>query len=403
MDSTLDQQPPPSEVVGQPASQTPLLPLTEKPRHTKKLVATVVAIVVVLSTAGYGAYAHDQSTKPKPLAHVKIGVLLAFSGGSSSMGYGSNKGIQLAQKQLNAYNIQLVQADDQCSATIAPSAMRYLISQHVAAVIGDNCSSAAESTIALANTNKILLLSPSASSPLLSIAGDYFFRTVPSDNGQGAFLAKTVYDEGLRKAAIFYTNEPYGTALNGVFIKQFEALGGKVVATAEAESSVIDVAAQANTIKAADPDAVVIVTNSTVSSVAFMKQARQAGIVAPFFGGDDLYDSSIITNGDAAAEGLKVVTFPTGTQAFKQALLNQYHVSDQLYAAPEAYDAFKAIDLAVQKGARTGPEFKQILPTISFDGASGPITFNTYGEPNWQTYKYALLEVRDGTFAPLNR
>jgi len=85
------------------------------------------------------------------------------------------------------------------------------------------------------------MVSPSASSPTLSIADDYFFRTVPSDIGQGTFLAQSMYKQGLRNVAVFYTNEPYGTAINDVFKQQFESLGGKVAVAVHAESSVIDV------------------------------------------------------------------------------------------------------------------------------------------------------------------
>jgi len=110
-------------------------------------------------------------------------------------------------------------------------------------------------------------------------------------------------------------------------------------------------------------------------------------------------DNTIITNNGAAAEGLRVVSFPTGTKAFKQDLLNEYHVTEQLYSAPESYDAFKTIYLAVQKGATTGEQFHSIIPTIDFDGASSHIKFDKYGEIPYQTYKYDLLEVKDGAFA----
>jgi ABC-type branched-subunit amino acid transport system substrate-binding protein len=141
-----------------------------------------------------------------------------------------------------------------------------------------------------------------------------------------------------------------------------------------------------------------IVTNSTVSSIAVIKLARQLGMTIPLFGGDNLYDNTIITNGGAAAEGLKVVSFPTGTKSFKQSLLNEYQVAEQLYAAPEAYDAFKVIYLAVQKGATTKEKMHEILPTIAFEGASANISFDKYGEIPVEGYKYDLLEVKDGAF-----
>jgi len=126
--------------------------------------------------------------------------------------------------------------------------------------------------------------------------------------------------------------------------------------------------------------------------------ARETGVTVPFYGGDNLYDNTIITNNGQAADGLHVVSFPTGNKSFKQSLLNEYHVTEQLYAAPQAYDAFNAIYTAIQKGAVTGEDFKRIISTLTFDGVSGPIEFDKYGEVPFKTYKYDLLEVKDGAF-----
>ena len=367
-----------------------------------RVIALVIVLVLIIGAGAFVLQSRKNDTKKtetKAAAHVKIGVLLATSGGSSSMGYGALKGIQLAKKQLNADNIELVQADGMCDPKTAPTAMQYLLDQHVVAIIGENCSSASKAVLDLANKNKVPMISPSASSPTLSIEGDYFFRTVPSDIGQGTFLAQSMYKQGLRNIAVFYTNEPYGSAINDVLKTQFESLGGKIAVAVHAESSVIDVKTQVDAIKAAKPDGIAIVTNSTVSSTAVMKLAREQGMTVPLFGGDNLYDNTIITNNGAAAEGLRVVSFPTGTKAFKQDLLNEYHVTEQLYSAPESYDAFKTIYLAVQKGATTGEQFHSIIPTIDFDGASSHIKFDKYGEIPYQTYKYDLLEVKDGAFA----
>jgi branched-chain amino acid transport system substrate-binding protein len=376
--------------------------------NNKKLIKIIAVALVVVLLAGTAAWVlmnkHDNGKQPnetatKQTAHIKVGVLLATSGGSSSMGYGALKGIQLAKKQLNADNLELVQADGKCDPDAAKEAMKTLVDQKVAVIIGENCSSASLAVLDQADAAHIPMISPSASSPKLTIENDYFFRTVPSDIGQGTFLAQSMYKAGLRNVAVFYTNEPYGSAINDVFKKQFEQLGGKVVLAVSGESSVIDLKTQADAIKAAKPDGIAIVTNSTVSSTAIMKLVRDRGVTVPFYGGDNLYDNTIITNNGAIAEGLHVVSFPTGTKTFKQALLNEYHVTEQLYSAPEAYDAFKVVYLAAQQGATTGDQFKQIIPTIKFtDGASGPITFDKYGEIPYQTYKYDLLQVKEGAF-----
>jgi branched-chain amino acid transport system substrate-binding protein len=373
------------------------------PKKGLRSAFLVVGIMVLLLAIGAGSiFAYNYlKSKSKPAAaalpQLKVGVLMAFTGGSSSMGYGEMKGIQLAKKQLGADNIQFVQMDSQCDKTVAPDAMKRLINQQVVAVIGDGCSSASVAALPIANENKVVMVSPSASSPSLSIPDDYFFRVVPPDNFQGAFLAQSIYAKGIKSVAIFYTNEPYGQNMNKVFTQKFTALGGKVLTSQTADSDVIDLGNQINAIKASKPQAVVFVPNSVVSGVAALKLARQAGISVPFYGGDGLYDHTLIANAKQAAEGLTITSFPTGTKAFKQLLLTEYQ-GEQLYAAAQGYDAFTAIYQAIKNGAKTGPQIKDQLPKLSFDGVSAHIKFDANGEISDPNYKYDLLTVKDGSF-----
>jgi len=374
---------------------TPVAPTPKKRRGV--LIAIIVIFILAIVGGSFYVY-QNRKDKSAELPRVKVSVMMAFSGGSSSMGYGANKGIQLAKKQLGADNIELVQADSKCDPKTAASAIKKLIAQHVIAIIGEGCSSASVAALPAANNAKIPMISPSASSPTLSIPDDYFFRVVPPDTFQGAFMAQTIYDKGLRKVAVFYTNEPYGTGMNKVFQEKFEALGGKVVATATAEPDVIDLNAQISQLKASNPEAIFIAPNSVVSGTAVIKLLRQANVTVPLFGADIMYDPTIIANAPQAAEGLTITSFPTGTKSFKQALTNEYQTTEQLYAAPQAYDAFHAIYLAVQKGATTGEEVKNILPTLNFQGVSAHIKFDQNGEISDKNYKYDLLQVVNGKF-----
>jgi len=387
----------------QPQASTPppslSSPVESQPKHTGRRIfvafgALAAAIIVVV-----GIVVSLQLTTKQSPPHVKVGVMMAFSGGSSSMGYGAMKGIQLALKQLNVGTIDIVKVDSKCDAKTAGEAIKDLIAQNVVAIIGEGCSSASVAALPAANNAKIPMISPSASSTTLTRPDDYFFRVVPSDNFQGAFMAQAIYDRGIRKVAVFYTNEPYGSSMNAVFREKFEALGGKVVATASAEPDVIDLTTQMKTLAAAKPEAMFIAPNSVVSATAAMKLAREAGIAAPFFGADIMYDSTIINNNPAVAEGLTISSFPTGTKAFKQSLLNEYGKSEQLYAAPQAYDIVHILQIALQRGATTGEEIKDMLPQITLsDGVSGFARFDVNGEVSDKNYKYDLFQVKNGAF-----
>lgn len=380
------------------ASSNPV-PTSQTPRKLNpRLAGTIIAVFIIVAAVIVGTTIYVQSTNKPATSQIKVGVMMAFSGGSSSMGYGAMKGVQLAKKQLAADNIEIIQEDSKCDPKTAAESVKRLIDQNVAAIIGEGCSSATIAALPAANNAKIPLISPSASSPTLSIPNDYFFRVVPPDTLQGTFMAQAIYEKGIRNVAVFYTNEPYGSGMNAVFRDKFETLGGKVVATASGEPDVIDLDTQINELKAANPQAIFIAPNSVVTATAVLKLSRQAGMNVPLFGADIMYDNTIINNASAASEGLTISSFPTGTKAFKQSLVTEYQKTEQLYAAPQAYDIIHLLQIAVQQGATSGEQIKNVLPDITFQGVSGGIKFDQNGEISDKEYKYDLFQVKDGVF-----
>ncbi len=365
-----------------------------------RMIAIVVAVLLLLGSAAAAFMLSQNKPKEEP-AQVKVGLMMAFTGGSSNMGYGTSKGIQLAKKELGADNIEIVQVDSKCDAKSVEVAINSLIEQDVVAIIGEGCSSASTKALPIANNAKIPMISPSASSPALSLPNDYFFRTVPPDTFQGSFLAEAIYAKGIKSVGVFYTNEPYGTGISNVFQEKFESLGGKVVATSTAEPDIINLDKEMKTLKDAKPEAIFFAVNSVVSGTAAAEVSRKIGITAPFFGADIFYDPTIIKNSPLATDGFTVSSFPTGSKAFKQSLVNEYKVAEQLYAAPQAYDALHAIYIATQKGAKTGEEIAKMLYTIEFDGVSAHIKFDQNGEISDPAYKYDLLQIKDGDFKSL--
>ncbi|HJP80966.1 MAG TPA: penicillin-binding protein activator [Candidatus Saccharimonadales bacterium] len=392
----------PTPLPAQP-SQPTFSPSTtpETPHKSRRLMKILLLVGVVILLAAFGVIAflllrNQTQTAEKPT--YKVGVLMAFSGGSSSMGYGTMKGIQLAKKTLGASDIELVQADSKCDPNEARKAAQSLLDQGVVAIIGDGCSSASVAVLPMANNAKTPMVSPSASSTALTIPNDYFFRVIPSDNYQGEFMAQKIRDKGVNNVAIMYTNEPYGANMSRVFQERFENLGGKVVATAYSEPDVIDLTAQMQKIKESNPQAIFIAPNSVVTATAAINIGRDLGITAPIYGADIMYDKTIINNAKKNAQGLTVSTFPTGSSVFKQMLLNEYKVDEQLYAAPQAYDAFDAIYRTIKNGAKTGEDIKNALPSIAFDGMSAKISFDQNGEEPGKDYVYDLFRVDGDTF-----
>jgi branched-chain amino acid transport system substrate-binding protein len=369
----------------------------------KKMLIIGAAVAVVLLAGGLAAYmmmGNDKKEAEKPKPSFKVGVLLPFSGGASGSGFGELKGVQLAKKQLGADNIELIQADSKCDADEAVKAIKELIAKGVVAIVGEACSGASLGALPEANTAQIPLVSPSASSPGLSIANDYFFRVIPPDQFQGAFTAKLLYEKGLKNVAVLNTDESYGNSLAEVFKAELEKLGGKVVSAGKFASDEIKLKTQVDALKAANPQAIYLISNSSPSAIAALKLVRAAGVTAPFYGADSINDNAILSEAQDAGEGLTVTTFSAGTKAFKQALTNEYPSEEFLYAAAEGYDAFAAIYKALEAGAATGAQVKTQLAKIDFTGVSGRIKFNAAGELTDAEHAYDIVVAKDGTFVP---
>lgn len=363
-------------------------------KNKKIIIGALVLLVVVL--VGYLAFQRFLA-KPTFKGTAKIGYLGPLSGENASVGLSLLKGAELAKKELGADNIEIVTEDSLCSKDKAPEALKTLIEKGVVAVIGELCSGASVAALPLANQNKIVLISAGSTSPKLSIEGDFFFRTVPPDSLQGQFAAQLVSKKGLKNLAILYTNEEYGIAFADILKENFEKAGGKVVASVSFERNALDLRNQLNQIKKASPEAIYIISNSLTSSVAALTQIKELSIKATILGSEGLQEQQIINDAGEAAEGLIVTAVGSGTKAFKQSHKAEFGVEAGLFAA-QGYDAFKALYLALSKGGKTGEEIKNTLPEVEFDGVSGHIKFDKFGEVSGN---YDVLIVEDRKFVPV--
>lgn len=405
MNENSDEQQP-MQASGSGPAQSDMQPMSDqtktsmKPGGSKRMLWMVISAVIVLAGVGAGLYTwmQYQAELDKP---IKVGVALPFSGPVAAAGLGEIKGLQLAQKQLGATKIELIQEDTKCSADGAKAAVKKLIAEHVVAIIGDACSGSSLATLPDLESNKVVMISPSATSPDLSKPDDYFFRVVPNDNFQGKFAATTMYEKGLKKVSVLYNDESYGQGLSKAFIEGFKALGGTVVSEGKYKTTDTKFDTQVAALAAAKPEGIYLLGLSTSSVVAIMKDIQAAGVSVPIYSGDSLNDQQVITSGGSAVEGLYVTTFTSGSQSFQQALKNTF-TDTQTYAAAQAYDAFNAIWLAYKDGARTGEKIKMALPNIAFDGISGRISFDQNGEISNPQYKYAFLQIHDGKFVLVN-
>lgn len=354
------------------------------------LIIAVVGLVVI-----YSGNISNVKTEG-----VKIGVIIPLTGDAVSYGTGVKRGLELAKKELGLENVELIYEDSKCDGKEAVNSINKLISSDkVQAIIGELCSGATLAAAPIANENKIVLISPASTSPDITLAGDYLFRTVPSDAFQGKFGAEIVYHRyGKRNLAIIYSNEDYGVGFNRVLKENFEKLGGKVVASEAFERNAIDLRTQLTKIKNSKPDAIYIISNSPDSAVAVLKQIKELKIDALIFGSEGLKGEYILDNAKDTAERLIVTSVGSGTSWFIENYKNEFGEEPGPFAS-QGYDALQAISLALEQGAQTSEDIKDKLYELSFEGTSGKIDFDENGDVSGI---YEIFMVKNGEFVREN-
>ncbi|MEM3194219.1 MAG: ABC transporter substrate-binding protein [Candidatus Bathyarchaeia archaeon] len=187
----------------------------------------------------------------------KIGVTLPLTGELADVGVQWKTVVEMAIEDLNAemkrYGIRAkftaVIHDDKTLPTEALVAVQTLHQMGIKVIIGPAASSQVKAVKSYADDNKIVIISPSSTSPTLAIPNDYIFRTVGSDAGQSKALAALVKSQGINKVIVFHRDDEYGVAFESFFEREFSALGGTAIGMKYA-SGLADYASEVAQLKA---------------------------------------------------------------------------------------------------------------------------------------------------------
>ncbi|MEM0374737.1 MAG: ABC transporter substrate-binding protein [Nitrososphaerota archaeon] len=165
-----------------------------------------------------------------------IGFAMAVSGPYAVDGPVRRDGGVLAIEHINAYlqsigspvRFRFVHDDTKGTAADALKVVQSMYAAGIRVIVGPFSSGEVRGVMDFANTNKVVIISPSSTSPALA-ADDYVFRVVPTDLFQGNVLAQLMAKEGIKKVAVIARNDDYGKGLADAFEKAFvNRFGGTV-------------------------------------------------------------------------------------------------------------------------------------------------------------------------------
>ncbi|MXV74462.1 ABC transporter substrate-binding protein, partial [Candidatus Poribacteria bacterium] len=201
----------------------------------------------------------------------------------------------------------------------------------------------------------IVELSPGSTAVEVCEGSPWTFRNLYHDGFQGKFIAQYLDNvlTGIESVAVFFDNDAYGRGLRNAFVAEAEKIGLTLVASEAYERDSTNFKAQLTSIKAKNPDAIFISGLYTEASL-IVKQGREAGITAQFFGADGVDSPDFLTIAGSAAEGTYLTTpftFGAGGAEAQQMAANfetLHGVAPDTWAAL-TYDAVGMIKEALEK------------------------------------------------------
>lgn len=371
---------------------------------TWQVAAMAAAAGLVLSACGTTDTNGGGGDASGEDCNFKIGVMGALSGANASIVLPSVDGAELALKQWenDECDITLEKFDTEGDpAKATPVATQIAGDESFIGVIGGAFSGETRATKSIYADAGVTMVSQSATATDLTQEDqvDVFHRLVPYDDYQGAAIANYLTNEvGASKVFVVDNSEAYGEPLAD---RVEETLGDNMIQRDKTEVGQTDFAPTISKIESAQPDAV-FYGGYIAEAAPLLKQMRDAGIDAPFVGGDGLYGADFGNAVGPAGEGA-VVMCPCAPIAedstFAADFEAEFGSAPGAYAA-EGFDAMSVFLAALDDGARTREEVEEFVDDYTGEGLSKEIAFDENGDVPKENVSYWAYKNEGGTLVP---
>ena len=383
----------------------------------KKVFAMLMAAVMVAALfAGCGAGSADANT-------IKIGMTGPLTGDAAIYGTAVKNGIEIAVAEINekakaegGLKIEFKAEDDEADGEKAVSGYNVLKDWGMQVFIGTVTSGACNAVAPGAVADQMFLLTPSASSAEVAMAGGSAFQMCFTDPNQGASAAEVISLNwaDATVGVIYDSSDDYSSGLYEGFKAKAGELGLNVVCeTSFTKDTKSDLSTQVTQCKDAGADLVFLPIYYTEAS-QILTYANKIGYAPTFFGCDGM-DGILGVEGfnTALAEGLALMTpfdanaTNEATQSFVAKYMENNNGQIPNQFAADAYDCvyavYKACVAAGIDGKTPAADVCAALVkqfgSMTFDGLTG--SGMTWDANGMISKAPAAVVIENGIYVPM--
>lgn len=380
----------------------------------KKYFSVIAVILMVfLSACAVQQQSAGESMEKKLEGSYKIGVVYPLTGDTASVGLPIQRATKMAVDEINANGgvngkkLEMVYEDGKCNPKDGSAAAQKLVSiDKVKVIIGGVCSGETLGASPVTEAGKVVLISPTATSPDITNAGDFVFRLAPSDAYAGIVASDYAFNDlKAKKAAVISESTDYAQGLRGIFKENFAKLGGQIVADEVYNPEDTDMRTQVTKVKSANPDVVYIVPQNPPKGILLLKQMKEAVLPQQRLTAEVLMGRNVVSENAADMEGLIGIEPKFDDNAPKSAAVLSKYKSEANEEAPypvfmtAAYDIVYLVADAIAKNGYDSEKIRDYLYAVrDYDGAVGKVTIDENGDV---ILDYSVRQVKNGQLVTL--
>ncbi len=358
----------------------------------KKLLGFV--FVVILLSLGQTVAANDVSKG------IKVGNAGSFTGDAAAPCMEIYNSAQVAIDEWNAkggikgQKIEQVMGDDALDPAQGINVARKFVSDEmIYGVVGPPVSHIAQASLNIYGEASLACITTAASKPELTESGlGHFFRVNARNDAHGMNCALFIVNNlKAKKVAVLNEKVAYCENMAQKTIEGLKKLGLKDIMNDTIVAGSKDYSAVLTKVKAYNPDVLFFIATTAPDQAIGVRQAKELGIKAIFFGTEGARDKKdFIEASEGAAEGAYVYHFSPDIYSIKEAApyIKAYETKYGTLSGfgPPAYEAMNilltAIDQAAADGNITRKEVISKLSAIqNYKGILGfPVSFDAKGD-----------------------
>ncbi len=345
---------------------------------------------------------------------IRLALLSPSSGELATFGRLLRNGSLMALAEWNdrggllGHRLEWVGYDSGCEYETAGQATRQAIADGLPFIIGPLCSEAAIAAAVEAETAGALLISPTATHPLVTVdphgqTRPTIFRTSQPYPFLGQAAARFAYNSlQARQAAVFLdANDPYSREIVEAFTRQFEQQGGQVVYQASYSPTQIDFTESLQAIRQAAPAVIYAPAPADIvnrlAGQLNETYAPPGSPPQPVLLGSDSWASPELDLEATAGGYFTTQVGPTDSTPALQQWANAYRADYAIEPDTLAilgYEATHLLLTAIEQAGALDPRLIAAnLEQGTFQGLTGEISFDQQHNPH---KPIPVMQIKDG-------